>query len=65
MTRRLRATRLAFAGNKRRRSIRRLLVWGGLAAAILLFPWNDNIEGNCTLMPEQHTAVCRGNREPR
>jgi biotin carboxyl carrier protein len=57
VTRRLRATRLAFAGNKRRRTIRRLIVWGGLAAAILLFPWNDNIEGNCTLMPEQHTAV--------
>ena len=57
VSRRIRATRLAFAGNKRRRTIRRLVVWGGLTALILLLPWNDNIEGNCTLMPEQHTAV--------
>jgi len=37
--------------------MRRLIVGGAIAAAILLFPWNDNIEGNCTIMPEQHTAV--------
>jgi multidrug resistance efflux pump len=57
VTRRMRGTRLAFGGHRRSRTMRRLIVWGGLAAAILLFPWKDNIEGNCTLMPEQHSIV--------
>ena len=27
---------------------------GGLAAMILLLPWMDEIEGDCSLVPEQH-----------
>lgn len=56
-TKRLRATRLAFTGNKRRRTLMRLSIWGGIAAAILLYPKQDMVEGNCALMPEHHNAI--------
>lgn len=55
--RRLRATRLALTGPKRQRNFFRLIVFGGLAAAILLLPWMDKIEGDCSLVPEQHAAI--------
>jgi len=55
--RRIRATRLALTGPKRKRNVFRLAVFGGIAAAILLFPWMDEIEGNCSLVPEHHVAV--------
>jgi biotin carboxyl carrier protein len=57
VTRRLRATRLAFAGTKRKRTLTRILIWGSIAAAIVLCPWPDRIEGNCTLLPEHHNLV--------
>jgi biotin carboxyl carrier protein len=57
VTRRMRATRLAFTGSKRKRTLTRLLAWGTIAAAILLCPWPDRIEGNCTLLPEHHNLV--------
>ncbi len=56
-TKRLRATRAAFSGSKRRRTLTRLALWGGIAAAILLYPKNDLVEGNCALMPEHHNAI--------
>lgn len=56
-TKRLRATRLAFAGNKRSRTLRRLAMWGIPLALILLYPKQDIVEGNCVLMPEHHNAV--------
>jgi biotin carboxyl carrier protein len=57
ITRRMRATRLAFTGDRRQRTLRRLTLWGGLAAAVLLFPWRDRVEGNCTLLPELHNSI--------
>lgn len=55
--RRLRATRLALTGPKRQRNFFRLIVFGGFAAAILLLPWMDEIEGDCSLVPEHHVAI--------
>jgi biotin carboxyl carrier protein len=57
ITRRMRATRLAFTGTKRKRTLARLLIWGTIAAAIVLCPWPDRIEGNCSLLPEHHNLV--------
>lgn len=57
VTRRMRATRLAFTGSKRKRTIMRLLIGGAIASAILLFPWPDRIEGNCMLLPQHHNLV--------
>jgi hypothetical protein len=57
VTRRMRATRLAFTGSKRKRTMTRLLVWGSVAAGIVLCPWPDRIEGNCTLLPQYHNLV--------
>jgi len=57
VTKRMRATRVALTGNKRRRNLMRLAIWGGIAAAILLYPKQDAVEGNCVLMPELHNAV--------
>lgn len=56
-TKRMRATRVAFTGNKRRRNLMRLAIWGGLAALILLYPKQDMVEGDCALMPEHHNAI--------
>jgi biotin carboxyl carrier protein len=57
VTRRMRAARLAFTGTKRKRNIARLVIWGTIAAAILLCPWPYRIEGNCTLLPEHHSVA--------
>lgn len=57
VTRRMRAARLAFTGSKRKRNITRLVIWGTIIAGILLFPWPDRIEGNCTLLPDRHNVV--------
>jgi len=56
-TKRLRASRLAFSGNKRRRTLFRLTLWGSIAAIILLYPKQDIVEGNCALMPDRHNAI--------
>jgi multidrug efflux pump subunit AcrA (membrane-fusion protein) len=56
-TKRLRASRRAFLGNKRRKTLFRLSVWGGIAGAILFCPWVDHIEGDCVLMPVKHSTV--------
>jgi hypothetical protein len=53
----LRSARLAFAKDKRRRTMTRLILWGGIAAAILLYPKSELVEGNCALMPERHNAI--------
>ena len=55
--RRLRATQLALTGPRRQRNFFRLFVFGGIAAVILLMPWMDQIEGDCSLVPEQHVAI--------
>lgn len=57
VSKRLRATRLAFAGNKRRRTLVRLTTFGAIAAVILFYPKQDLVEGNCALMPEYHNAI--------
>ncbi|MEQ1858575.1 MAG: HlyD family efflux transporter periplasmic adaptor subunit [Chthoniobacteraceae bacterium] len=56
-TKRLRATRLAFAANKRRRSMMRLAMWGIPLLLVLIYPKQDVVEGNCVLMPEHHNAI--------
>jgi biotin carboxyl carrier protein len=57
VTRRMRATRMAFTGSKRKRTLTRLLIWGTLIGAIVLCPWPDRIEGNCSLLPDRHNLV--------
>jgi len=57
VTRRMRATRLAFTGSKRKRTLTRLLIWGTVISAIFLCPWPDRIEGNCSLLPDHHNVV--------
>jgi biotin carboxyl carrier protein len=57
VTRRVRATRMAFTGSKRKRTLTRLLIWGTLIGAIVLCPWPDRIEGNCSLLPDRHNLV--------
>jgi biotin carboxyl carrier protein len=57
VTRRVRATRMAFTGSKRKRTLTRLLIWGTLFGAIVLCPWPDRIEGNCSLLPDRHNLV--------
>lgn len=56
-TRRMRNARLALGRDRRRRTLTRVAIFGGIAAAILLFPKSDLVEGNCTLMPERHNAI--------
>ena len=57
VTRRIRATRLALTGPHRRRNYFRMGLFGGIAAAILLLPWMDSIDGDCALSPEHHVAI--------
>jgi hypothetical protein len=56
-TRRLRNARVAMGRDRRRRTLTRLGIFGGIAAAILLYPKSYLVEGNCTLMPEHHNAI--------
>jgi len=56
-TRRMRATRLAFTGQKRRRTMLRVLMWGIPLALILIYPKQDTVEGKCVLMPEHHNSI--------
>jgi hypothetical protein len=56
-TKRLRASRRAFLGNKRRKTLFRVYLWGGIAAAILFCPWVDHVEGDCVIMPVHHSVV--------
>lgn len=56
-TKRMRATRRAFTGNKRRRTLVRLATWGIPLLLILIYPKQDKVEGACTLMPEQHNSI--------
>ncbi len=56
-TKRLRATRVALTGNKRRRTLLRLAMFGIPLLLILAYPKQDMVEGNCALMPKRHNSI--------
>jgi biotin carboxyl carrier protein len=57
VTTRLRTAHHALTGPKKRRMLFRLAIFGLLLAGILLCPWQDRVEGDCSLMPDRHNTI--------
>ncbi|HEX8312716.1 MAG TPA: HlyD family efflux transporter periplasmic adaptor subunit [Chthoniobacteraceae bacterium] len=56
-SRRIRGAQLALTGPRRRRSLLRSGLFLGIAAAILLYPKMERVDGNCVLQPMSRAAV--------
>jgi multidrug efflux pump subunit AcrA (membrane-fusion protein) len=57
MSARLHAARRAFTGPRRGRNWGRFIAVSVIAAAILLYPKQETVEGDCTLLPVRHNAI--------
>ncbi len=57
VTRRIRDSRLALTGHKRRRNLTRLFVTLGILALLAFYPKQDQVDGNCNLVPRSRAAV--------
>ncbi|MGV3533516.1 MAG: efflux RND transporter periplasmic adaptor subunit [Chthoniobacteraceae bacterium] len=57
VTRRLRDSRRALTGHKRRRNLTRLFVVLGILLLIALYPKKDQVDGNCALTPRVRGTV--------
>lgn len=57
VTRRIRDSRLALTGHKRRRNLTRLFITLGILVLIALYPKQDQVDGNCGLTPRSRAAV--------
>ena len=56
-TRRLRELKRAVTGSHRAWNTFKLVAWLAVIAGVLLFPWMEEVESDCTLVPRQRVKV--------
>lgn len=56
-TRRMREVKRALTGTQRAWNAFKLIFWLALIGGILLFPWMEEVESDCTLVPKQRVKV--------
>jgi hypothetical protein len=56
-TRRLREVKRALTGTQRAWNTFKLVFWVALIAGVLLFPWMEEVESDCTLVPNRRVRV--------
>ena len=56
-TQRLRTVKRGVTGSHRARYLFKLIFWLALLGGILLFPWMEEVESDCTLVPKQRVKV--------
>jgi hypothetical protein len=56
-TRRLREVKRGVTGSHRGRYLAKLIFWLALLLGILFFPWMEEVESDCTLVPKQRVKV--------
>jgi hypothetical protein len=56
-TKRLREMKRNLTGSHRARYLLKLIFWVGLLVGVLLFPWMEEVESDCTLVPKLRAKV--------
>ncbi len=56
-SRRLREVKRGITGSRRGRYLFKLFFWLALILGVLLFPWMEEVESDCTLVPKQRVKV--------